>query len=55
MDQVGSWVSYVAAIIFGLLILAVNYWSMSPVFLIALVLVPIGIAVWLFLQLPRSR
>jgi hypothetical protein len=55
MEQVGSWVSYLVAVIFGLLVLGMNYWSVSEVLLIALVLVPIGIVVWLYLQPHRSK
>ena len=54
MEQVGSWVSYVVAVIFGLLAWGMNYWSMSTVLLLVPAVVAIGIVVGLFLQPPKS-
>jgi hypothetical protein len=53
MDQLGSWVSYLAAVIFGLLAWAIQYWSLPTALLIVPVLAVIAIVVGLFLQSPR--
>jgi tetrahydromethanopterin S-methyltransferase subunit D len=55
MDQIGSWVSSLAAVLFGLLVWAMNYWSLSTVLLIVPALVAIVMVVGLFLQPPTSR
>ena len=55
MEQVGWWVSYLAAVIFGLLPGAMNYWSLPTVVLIVPALVVIGIVVGIFIQPPTSR
>ena len=54
MDQVGSWVAYLATVIFGLLAWVMDYWSLSTVLVIVAVLIAIGIVVERFLQPPRS-
>jgi hypothetical protein len=53
MDQLGSWVSYLTAVIFGLVAWAINDWSLSTALLIVPVLAVIAIGVGLFLQSPR--
>ena len=53
MDQVGSWVTYLIAVMFGLLAWALNYWSLPVVLLIVPILALIAVVVGLFLQSPR--
>jgi hypothetical protein len=53
MDQLGSWFSYLTAVIFGLLAWTSNDWSLSTALLIVPVLAVTAIAIGLFLQSPR--
>ena len=54
MDQVGSWVAHVIAVMFGLLAWAMNEWSLSTVLLLVPAVVALGMVVGRFLQPPRS-
>ena len=53
MDQLGSWVSYLTAVIVGLLAWAINDWSLPTALLIVPVLAVTAIVLGLFLQSPR--
>ncbi len=54
MDQLGSWASYFAAVIFGLVAWAINNdWSLSTVLLIVPALAVTGAVIGLFFQSGR--